>query len=220
MAVTLVQKKLSTSSSGNKTAVFDTTTAAGALILVGLVLDGGGTVNSVTDSGGNTYTKSSNSPATNGGSAYVYYMIDALANAGTVTASITGGGTNTMWIREFAGFGVGTINQNTAGTGTGTTINTPSINNTAGDVLYAVTFDSASVSARGGTWSPQPDETPTSVQNGEADEYILSGSGSSTAVNWPTSSGNWAAMAASFTPGSSGFVKGWKSPVLGPSGRI
>lgn len=221
MAVALVQKNLAT---GTATTVVTTLAgvAVGNLLVFGVTSDTGThTLSSLTITSNANATISANSPADNGGArAWIAYLLSVVTGGSlTFTATLSGSANAcSIWVREFSGFGGGTFHSDIAGTGTGTTVNTPSVTNTAGDLLYAVAFEAGSITNTGSPWAAL--DSPTQIQNGEADEYILSSSGSSQAVNWATSSAAWAAMAASFTPAGGAIKQGWPIQSQGPSFRI
>lgn len=185
--------------------IFVTLTGAvtrGNFIVVGIASDNGSdTVTSLLNQSSVAYTRSPNSPGSGvAGQAWIFYLFnveDSLANGTTLTATWgTNVGVQMMWVREFSGMGAGALNSDITGTGNGTVINTPSVTNSVGDLLYAVGQTTGTVTATDSPWAA----ADSNIINGEADEYLASSSGASTAVNWLQSSADWKAIAASFSP--------------------
>jgi hypothetical protein len=198
-----VQKCLSTGSGTTSACTLAGAVTAGGFNVAGVVADVGTlTLNSVQDQSGNTYTIIG--PCRNGvGAAWVAYRenVPGTGAAGTtVTATFSASAVgHSIWVRNFTGVATSSsvdVSATTSCTGTaGTVINLPTLTPTVtGDLLYAVTFDAGAVTATGGSWAA----TDSNIQNGEADEYILTGTTSATAVNWATSAGAWAAVEVAF----------------------
>jgi hypothetical protein len=202
-ANSFVQKCLSTGSGTTSACTMTGAVTAGDFISVGVAADSGPvTLNSVQDQAGNAYTILG--PCTNGsGEAWVAYRANVPGTGASTTvltatfsASTIG---HSIWAREFGGIATTSpvdVSATTSCTGTaGTVINLPTLTPTiTGDLLYAVTYDAGAVSATGGGWAA----ADSNIQNGEADEYILTGTTSATAVNWATSAGAWAAVEVAF----------------------
>jgi hypothetical protein len=202
-ANSFVQKCLSTGSGPTSACTLAGAVTAGHLITAGVVADSGPvTLNSVQDQAGNAYTILG--PCTNGsGEAWVAYRANVPGTGASTTvitatfsASTIG---HSIWVRDFGGIATTSpvdVSATASCTGTaGTVINLPTLTPTiTGDLLYAVTYDAGAVTATGGSWAA----TDSNIQNGEADEYILTGTTSATAVNWATSAGAWAAVEVAF----------------------
>lgn len=198
MAVAFVQKSIATANGTTINAAINGV-AAGSLLLVGLVADQTPqTLLSIGDGGVNNYLRTPRSPSFgNNGISYIYYVINAVGGNLTVATSWSTNSVHSIWVREFSGFGVGSFHSDASGSGNGAAINSPSILTSAGDLLYGVAYTAGAITATGAPWAA----ADTNIQNGEADEYQLSGAGGSVAVNWASSSANWSSMAACFTPG-------------------
>lgn len=205
-AVTLTQAlcKKTQAAAATITCTLASNVTGSNFVSVGINSDNGGdTVTGVTGFGSEAYTRSAHSPA-GAGQSWIFYKFSATGGATTITATFgTHVGSQYIWVREWSGVGTGSLNTDLAGTATGATINTPSITNTAGDLLYVVCQFGGTINSIGSPW--HADDSPTNIQNGESDEYILSGSGSSTATNFGTTGSNtWHCMGASFTPSGGG----------------
>jgi hypothetical protein len=190
--------------------------AAGDLVIVGFTWANGAgstpTTPTLVDSASNSYTLTTNSPSTAQGATagfdYIFYLLSAPANATktlTATYQDTGAGAVHAAILTADDFtvsgGTVTFNNDAAGSGTtGTTINTPSITaNAAGDLEYAHASSANAISSVDSPWTQGAIDT-----DGQASGYILSASGSSTAIAMTQTSGAWSSMAASFAFTSSG----------------
>jgi hypothetical protein len=160
----------------------------------------------VLDSNSNSYTKTANSPYTLGDNSISLYYLIAPSNATnslSVHASLV---TAIIYVAvdDFAvSGGNATYDKEAKGTGTGTTINTPSITPTYPNSLL---YSTAAISVAGitapnagatlGSWTGGAGQSPSSTKYNDV-EYILSATGA-TAVNYSCSSGNWIALVDAF----------------------
>jgi hypothetical protein len=177
----------------------------------------------VKDGNSNSYTVTPDSPSTYEGTAgqvWLFYLLSAPANASaTITASWTTSVSCAIFASEFSYSGTASYDIDAAAyTGTaGTTINTPSITGAgSGELLYSAAAAGGNVSAPTagntlGGWTG----AGINATSGDAAEYILSSSGSSTAVDYTQSSGTWSAMAMAIKvavafPGDEDFWAGLK----------
>jgi len=158
---------------------------------------------SIQDANSNAYTVTANSPSgTNGPSAgisFLAYILSAPGNAHkTVTATFgAGAGTpaKSIFIMEFSvTSGTASFRGDAAGSGTGTTVNTPTITAGSGDLLFSHIAPSGHVNSAGGSWIC-PETLPVAFGDGAA--YILSASGN-TALNYATTNGTWDSMGMAF----------------------
>ena len=162
------------------------------------------------DANNNNYTLSPNSPSsvngTTTGASYVFYLLNAPANADK-TVTITWGLISVaaeIWVVEFSvSGGTAAFDADNTGNGaSGTAINSPTITvNGSGELLFCHAAPQNCVTAIGGAWtSPET----LSVTNCGGAGYILSAS-ANTAVNMTQSaSGSWDAMGMSFSFTASG----------------
>lgn len=131
----------------------------GNLICVGVIFAGSNvptSISSIVDANGNVYTLSASSPkVSDGGSQQLWlaYLI-APANAHkTVTVTFAANFSScALWIDEFAGSPTILFDSDASGTGTGTTINTPTVPVTSEDLLYAVAV-SGTISSVNNPWT-------------------------------------------------------------------
>lgn len=130
----------------------------------------------------------------------LFYLLSAPANANaTITCSGTGIVSNGMWVDEFSYSGTSHFDKDAIATGTGTTVNTPTITPTnANSLLYsgageAATITAPTAGATLGVWTG----SAGAIVNGNMAEYDLSAT-SNTAVQYTTTSGAWTAIVAAF----------------------
>ena len=170
----------------------------------------------IKDSNGNTYTVTPNSPENSaGGLVYLAYLLSAPANANkTITATWTTSVFASIWADEFSvSGGTAAFDKDAKGTGSGTTVNLPSITPAgAGELLYScmgnsgstITAPTAGGASTNGVWTGAAGGISTNGQGGDA-EYDLNAS-AATPVNYTQTSATWSAMAMAFifTPVASG----------------
>jgi hypothetical protein len=162
---------------------------------------GGVTGVTIADSNSNNYTAVSSYTA-NSYTIYPFYLVEPSNATSSITITWTGSGHIYCRTGEFIPSG-GTASLDAGcsaltGSGTtGTTINSPSPDCPAGDLMWADAVGgalSAPVSgATAGGWTG-----PDTAAGNSLEEYILSASGSGTAVDFTQTSGTWAAVAMGF----------------------
>jgi hypothetical protein len=179
----------------------------GNLVCVGVIGDSGATLNdvSVTDGNNNMYTLSPHSTyAGNGtyGSVTLAYLLSAPSNASaTITANWSNSARADIFVEEFSYRGTANFDQDAAGNGTGTAVNTPSITPTqSGELLFSVVVVGQSVTAPppGGTQGPWTGGGGAIDGNGNSDEYDLSASSATAVVYTQNNSDYWNAGVMAF----------------------
>jgi hypothetical protein len=141
----------------------------------------------------------------NAGQPTIFYILSA-NTSGTLTITANVSGTHSdvqVGYHDFTPSAGCTFSHNVDsgyGTGSGTTVNTPSITATVGDVEFMFTAVSSAVSTINAPWTQGASYTTSA----NADGYILSASGSATANNVTMSSGSWRALGTSFAMSTGG----------------
>jgi hypothetical protein len=192
--------------SGNVTSASVTLSSApgtGHLVCVAVVPETAITSMTAKDGNSNAYTVTPNSPSTNvsgAGQVWLAYLLSAPASASaTITASwTTATASVSVFAAEFSYSGTASFDTDVAAysTTSSTTINTPSITGAAvGELLFSAAAAGGTISApaNGSTLGSWTGAGP--IAAGDQAEYILSSSGSATAVDYTQSSGTWSAMA-------------------------
>lgn len=204
MAIALVSGQvasvaLGSANSGN--VVLPNNPTTGNFVVVGVVLGSETASATVQDSAGNSYTATSSSPASaNGLRAYIFYLVNAPANANkTITVTIGSGPTSTdVWAVEFSGLvtssPVDVQGTKTSAT-TGTNINLPSITPTAdGELLIGVGAALGTISVATSPWT-----MIDAARNGDGAEYYIQPTAGARAIGFTQSpSSGWTAIAAAF----------------------
>lgn len=209
MSYTHAQASASHSTTGSHTTNTVTLTnnpALGDQVCVGFAWGDGSTTNPpaslvIQDSNGNVYTKSTNSPDNhdaNTGVVYNFHLDNAPANASkTITATFSdpgAGGFSEITADDFTvSGGVSQFDQDAKGSGTGTTMNTPTVPRSGtGQLLF---FYGATQNGATSVNSPWTQGTITAFQN--ATGYILNAS-ADTAVAATINSGLWDTVGSSY----------------------
>ena len=175
------------------------------LVCVAVTSAAGGITNcTVADAAGNNYTKTPNSPSTNGlTSVWLFYLLLAPSNANkTITATPTPGGTINVYAEEF---GVGgqfaNFDVDDADASTGANISSPIyIPNQSSELVFSgaqTASPSISAPTGGGTlgaWTGADGNNGLRASSAEYDLTVTS----SQAVQYTNASGVWAAMAMGF----------------------
>lgn len=189
------------------TTVLASNPIVGNLVSVGgFGYNSGGAAPTITIKDGNlnTYTNSPHSPSSadtaGAGHCYSAYFIASGTPDKNITVTFGSGVDDpSLWVMEFAKGATETwsFGNDAAGTGaSGTTINTPTIPNSTGDLLVAYGAPDHVVNGVGGAWTAQ--ET-LPVASGDGAAYILSASGANVAVNFSmNTSGGWDSMGMNF----------------------
>lgn len=156
---TIVQKAHSVSTSGvaSLTCAFASNVTAGNSIVVVCGI-GDGTAATVTDSGSNTYTKAINAANSTTFAAQIFYAVNIVGGANTVTVTPDSSISVAIQIYEVSGLiaqAVNVLDQSSAGTGTGTTASASNIASISPNVLafmgVAVGTAAQAVSVTSGT---------------------------------------------------------------------
>jgi hypothetical protein len=167
------------------------------------------TITSVQDTAGNSYIQSPHSPsAVNVGPAGYLYHFYRIVPAGipleterhitaTFTALASGNGVS-MFIDDFVvSGGDAEFDQDAAGNGTGTVVNTPTISPTSsGELLYAGASIATSITGVAGGWTEN--STGPNATFGDDAAYILNASSSTSADFTTSGSGAWDSMMMAF----------------------
>jgi len=219
---TLVQKNFQVKQGTNTNAVtFSSNVTIGNFILVAIT-QWSGSVSSITDNKGNTYTPVTTAQHADPSSDYVqlYYAKNVAGGSVTITAALSGTTDNNVGIYEYAGLdAVAPLDKITAATGTGSTPNGGTLTTTTNNELYfAVGVDdnggnSAQTAGSGYSLRDHQDDSATHERFYSEDRVSAQGSYQS---NFTLGAGSsWAVVGASFKPGSGGSSS---SNNIAPSG--
>jgi hypothetical protein len=193
--------------SGNGSVGLGANPTKGNLVCVGVNTDSATiTVTSVKDANNNVYQETPNSPsgfASGVGTTSLFWLIAPANASSTINVTFSAGGTsNAISADEFSfSGGTATFDKDIAATGSGATVNTPSITPTnSGSLVYAY-ISSLDVTAptAGGTLGAWTGSGGGFVANEDGAEYILNQANSAIAVDATLGgSAPWAAMAMAF----------------------
>lgn len=200
-------------------------TAGNVVVVSGLYQDALGpfSITSILDSNGNAYTVPTNGTESSQmgvyGAVYEAYLLVAPANA-TKTITVTFGASGAFVSAFAAEFTVGSgpavfNSAPAAATGTGTTINSPTVTqNGNGDLLIGAMVTAHSVTAANNGWVST--ETLATTY-GDCLGYVLSSSGNKALDFTVNISGGWSAVGMSFkeTPGAGRTTKNTRAWPLG-----
>jgi hypothetical protein len=196
------------------TQVFDvltSTPAAGNVVCVALLFFGGtgGGTTTVVDGDANSYTMTPMSPSTYaaGGQMYLAYRVitgTPTVNARTITATFTNTYTVcAMWLEEFScTSGTPTFDTEAKATGTGATVNTPSVTPAAaGSLLFGAAAFAGTITGAGAPFTGATGGTSFGCE----EEYYLDAPASAQAMNFATSGSNdWSSIMMAMRDGAAG----------------
>lgn len=189
-------------------AVFPNNPAKGNLVCIGIIYFSGGSLGSsiisILDGNSNSYIVTAASPSgydINAGQVFLSYLLVAPVNSNkTITITFNDPiSTGICWADEFLPDtgNVAVFDNSIAGSGTGLTVNSPTVTPThTNSLLYAASGQSGALDASsGGPWTAAGGGA---VTFGNASEYILSTS-IATPLNFPYSqNGSWSSMGMAF----------------------
>lgn len=209
MAFTHVRGNGSGNTSSSGTVTMGGNPATGNIVCVGIGIPIAATGLAIVDGNSNAYTLSPNSPSGNDGTSrvWLFYLLSAPSNANNVL-TITWTGGSVTWSAQAEQFSPGVSGQafdtDITATGSGNTINSPTITPTKANSLLWATGINTSGSIFGpiqnqsqGVWTGAAAGIGNSIV---CSEYDLSAS-SGSAVSMTGGSASWAAAAMSFSPG-------------------
>jgi hypothetical protein len=166
------------------------------------------TITGVQDGGARAYTKSINSPGVNNGGTgtpYIYYRL-AAGTTGSTTITVTTSASIQHQVQAIE-FPVGTsctvtFDKDAFGTGSGTSVTTPSITPAgSGEILFGfVATAGTGITAAGSPWTLGNIAATT----GNADEYDLSSPATATALAFTQASATYSGASAGFILTTSG----------------
>lgn len=191
-----------TAATGSTIACTITGVQAGSALSAIVAYDGTSrTLSTLRDGALNNFTITPNSPNSDAGLSermYIGYRLNVSAGNTTITATLSGNATNRLiWVEEISGVPASAgLDIDGKNTGSGTTVNLPSISTTvSGDFMHCAAVVANTITAAGGGF------TLGTVQNGNADEYqVLGASGAYTANFSQPAGGSFMAMCAAYKP--------------------
>lgn len=200
MTIALVAGQIGSAGSGGITNVSVTlpnNPATGNFVVAGVTSTDAGPF-TVTDGNSNSYVATTNTPFTSGAKCGIYYLANAPANANKVITFNGSGVSNfySLFVAEFSGVKTSSpLERDNTGSGTGTTVNSPSVTTTNnGDLLIGCCESNNGITSAGSPWTG----VSTIPASGDYAEYFIQSSSGAQAVNFAQTNGTWGAIEAAF----------------------